>query len=43
MLAQLNAGKAAILAWGELTTGHRIGAPSPVFPRIEDKAGESEE
>jgi methionyl-tRNA synthetase len=43
MLAQLNAGKAASLAWGELTTGHRIGAPSPVFPRIEDRAGESGE
>lgn len=35
MLAQLNAEKINRPAWGELKTGHQIGAPSPVFPRIE--------
>jgi methionyl-tRNA synthetase len=41
MLAQLNAEKASTLAWGDLTTGHKIGAPSPVFPRIELSAEHS--
>jgi methionyl-tRNA synthetase len=35
MLAQLKAENVNRLAWGELTTGHQIGSPSPVFPRIE--------
>ena len=35
ILDQLRASDLRKLAWGELQDGHRLGAPSPIFPRAE--------
>jgi methionyl-tRNA synthetase len=35
MLEQLGVNSERQLAWGQLADGHRVGQPSPVFPKIE--------
>jgi len=35
ILRQLNAKNETGFTWGVLVDGHRVGTPSPVFPRIE--------